>query len=212
MNEYENVTIKGTKKGYYGSKLVLTLIFLLVIAVCVQSFYIIKLNVELNYMANPIPFTGIIEQPGHHAVNASNFQKIKNEQLQEATTSAEQKEFTEAVNNVKAMENNNPVTQVQPNFITSYSGSSFQSNQKEYIFTVSMPNLNKENTKVTAEDGILTVTGKNEQGSKTANSSALSSQQFSESIVIPSDVDQSKISATVTGNSLVVTLPKTESK
>ncbi len=212
MNEYENVTIKGTKKGYYGSKLVLTLIFLLVIAVCVQSFYIIKLNVELNYMANPIPFTGIIEQPGHHAVNAANFQKMKNEQLQQAATSAEQKEFTEAISNVKAMENNNAANQVQPNFITSDSGSSFQSNGKEYIFTVTMPNLNKENTKVTTEDGILTVSGKNKQNSKTDNAASVSSQQFSESIAIPFDVDQSKISAVVTGNSLVVTLPKTEPK
>jgi len=212
MNEYENVTIKGTKKGYYGSKLVLTLIFLLVIAVCVQSFYIIKLNVELNYMANPIPFTGLIEQPGHHVVNAANFKKMKNEKLQQPATPAEQKEFATAINNVKAMKNAPVSSQNQLKSITDYTGSSFQSNAKEYTFTVTMPNLTKENTKVSTKDGILTVSGASNQTSKTDGSSSLYSQQFSESMAIPFDVDQSKISATVNGNSLIVTLPKKEVK
>jgi len=83
---------------------------------------------------------------------------------------------------------------------------------KVFSPTVKEPNLTKENTKVSTKDGILTVSGASNQTSKTDGSSSLYSQQFSESMAIPFDVDQSKISATVNGNSLIVTLPKKEVK
>lgn len=87
---------------------------------------------------------------------------------------------------------------------------------KEFIIKAEIPEVSKENVKVTVENGILTLRGerkkeKEEKGKKFHRVERYYGC-FSRSFTLPDNVDQSRIDASFKGGMLNLTVPKTSAQ
>ncbi|HLS81966.1 MAG TPA: Hsp20/alpha crystallin family protein [Steroidobacter sp.] len=87
---------------------------------------------------------------------------------------------------------------------------------KEYLIKAELPEVKKEDVKITVEDGVITLSGerKHEKESKDENELRVESfyGTFSRSFVLPDDADAKGIRAESKDGVLRVHIPKTESK
>jgi HSP20 family protein len=89
-----------------------------------------------------------------------------------------------------------------------------QETDKEYVIKAEIPEVKKENVKLTVEDGALTIRGerfkeKEEKGKK-VHRMERSYGTFLRSFTLPVDADEKKIEAKFEDDMLNVVLPKTE--
>jgi len=79
-----------------------------------------------------------------------------------------------------------------------------------------LPGMDENNVTLTCEDGILTLSGENQQSteeqSKDYYMKEMSSGSFSRSVRLPKNVDESKIDAVFKNGILTITIPKIEPK
>ena len=85
---------------------------------------------------------------------------------------------------------------------------------KEYLITVELPEVNKEDVKVTMENGILTVTGERkfekEETNKKWHRVERSYGSFARSFALPDDGDPAKVDAEFKDGMLKVRVAKSE--
>jgi HSP20 family protein len=86
--------------------------------------------------------------------------------------------------------------------------------EKEYLIKAELPEVKKEDVKVTVEDDVLTITGerkyeKEEKGKK-YHRVERAYGSFERSFTLPEDADGSKVSAEFKDGILKVRLPKSE--
>ena len=85
---------------------------------------------------------------------------------------------------------------------------------KEYLVKADLPEVNKEDVKVTVEDGVLTITGERkfekEEKDKKYHRIERSYGNFLRSFTLPDAADGGKVSAEFKDGVLKVHLPKTE--
>jgi len=88
--------------------------------------------------------------------------------------------------------------------------------EKEYLIKAELPEVKKEDVKITVEDGVITLSGerKHEKQSKEENELRVESfyGTFSRSFALPEDADTKGIRAESKDGVLRVHIPKTESK
>jgi HSP20 family protein len=83
-----------------------------------------------------------------------------------------------------------------------------------YIIKAEIPGVNKEDVKVTAENGVLTISGERKE-EKAENNKKIHRVErlygtFFRTFVLPDNVDESKINAEFKDGVLTLTVPKTE--
>ncbi len=82
------------------------------------------------------------------------------------------------------------------------------------VVTAELPGMTKEKVSITFSDGVLTISGKQEQPESVKNMNAVRKEridgEFEKSLNIPVKVDQDKISASFSNGILTITLPKAE--
>jgi HSP20 family protein len=85
-----------------------------------------------------------------------------------------------------------------------------------YIAQFVVPGISKKDIKIELKNHILNVSGKGEEASQAKDKSSSSSysytNEFSQSIRVPNDVDAAKISSDYKDGILTITMPKNESK
>lgn len=86
----------------------------------------------------------------------------------------------------------------------------------EYMIKVELPEVEKNDIKVSVDGGVLTLSGERrfekEESGKTYHLSERSYGTFARSLTVPEDADPDRISAEFKEGMLKVTLPKAESK
>lgn len=86
--------------------------------------------------------------------------------------------------------------------------------EKEYLVKAEVPGLNKEEVKVTVEDGVLTICGERraekEEKTKKYHRIERSYGRFERSFALPENVDPAKVAAEHKDGLLQVRLPKME--
>ncbi|GAB4243998.1 MAG: Hsp20/alpha crystallin family protein [Candidatus Methylacidiphilales bacterium] len=89
-----------------------------------------------------------------------------------------------------------------------------QENDREYLIKAELPEVEKDNVKVTVENGVLTISGerKLEQEERDAKHHRIERfyGSFARSFVVPDNADGSRISADFKNGVLRVHLPKSE--
>jgi len=85
---------------------------------------------------------------------------------------------------------------------------------KEYLIKVELPEVRKDNVKVTVENGVLTITGERkfekEENGKRYHRIERSYGSFARSFTVPDDADASKVAAEFKDGVLSVHLTKSE--
>ena len=85
---------------------------------------------------------------------------------------------------------------------------------KEYLIKVELPEVKKENVKVTVESGVLTISGERnfekEESDKKYHRVERSYGRFTRSFAVPDDADAAKVSAEFKDGLLTVRLTKSE--
>jgi len=85
---------------------------------------------------------------------------------------------------------------------------------QEYLITVELPEVNKQDVKVTLENGVLTVTGvrrfENEENNRKWHRVERSYGSFARSFALPDDGDPAKVNAEFKDGMLKVTVAKSE--
>jgi HSP20 family protein len=88
--------------------------------------------------------------------------------------------------------------------------------EKEYLIKAELPEVKKEDVKITVENGVITLSGerKHEKESKDENELRVESfyGTFSRSFALPDDADPKNIRAESKDGVLRIHIPKTESK
>lgn len=88
--------------------------------------------------------------------------------------------------------------------------------EKEYLIKAELPEVKKEDVKITVEDGVITLSGerKHEKEEKSENELRVESfyGTFSRSFLLPEDADANNIRAESKDGVLRIHIPKTESK
>lgn len=83
-----------------------------------------------------------------------------------------------------------------------------------YIIKAEIPGVNKEDVKVTAENGVLTISGERKEEQEDKNKKIHRVERlygtFIRTFVLPDNVDESKINAEFKDGVLTLTVPKTE--
>jgi HSP20 family protein len=83
-----------------------------------------------------------------------------------------------------------------------------------YIIKAEIPGVNKDDVKVTAENGVLTISGERKQEKEEKNKKVHRVERlygtFFRTFVLPDNVDESKINAEFKDGVLTLTIPKTE--
>lgn len=86
--------------------------------------------------------------------------------------------------------------------------------ENESVVVAELPGVNKEDLKITVEDGILTIRGVRKPYEIPQDAKVILNemrvQEFCRSIELPHEVDVDKISAELRNGLLRITLPKTE--
>jgi len=86
--------------------------------------------------------------------------------------------------------------------------------EKEYLIKAELPEMKKENVKVSVESGVLTITGERkfekEEKKKKYHRVERGYGKFKRSFTLPDDADASKIKAEFKNGLLTVHLPKSE--
>jgi len=90
--------------------------------------------------------------------------------------------------------------------------------KSNFHVTAEIPGINKENVKVSVEDGLLTISGEKsevkhdekEEGGRRVRRSERKYGEFSRSFRLPSECDQSKVKAAFTNGVLQLDIPKAE--
>ena len=86
--------------------------------------------------------------------------------------------------------------------------------KKHYVIKATLPEVNKEDVNVSVENGLLTISGERrfEKEEETETQHRIESMygKFSRSFTLPSDADESKISAKSKNGVLKVRIPKVE--
>ena len=87
---------------------------------------------------------------------------------------------------------------------------------KEYTITADLPNVDKDNVKVTENDGLLTISGERrrdqEEHKKTWHRVERSYGKYVRSFQLPEEVDHNKIDAIFKDGVLKISLPKSGEK
>ena len=85
-------------------------------------------------------------------------------------------------------------------------------NEKEYMFKVEVPGMDKKDVELTFKDGVLTIKGEKKQESKEENECSycneISYGKFERSFRLANPVDDSKIGASYKNGVLDVNIPK----
>lgn len=97
---------------------------------------------------------------------------------------------------------------LQSNFMP-MNNTSFVDQGSQYVFTLTLPNLKRENIQLIVEDQILILTIKQEYQDVQDNSQSYQSSAFSQTFNL-SDVESSQIYAKLDQDTLTITLPKKE--
>jgi HSP20 family protein len=88
-------------------------------------------------------------------------------------------------------------------------------NDKEFLIKAQLPEVKKEDIKVSVEDGVITISGERKQEKETKNESEIRTESFygtfSRSFSLPDNVDTKAIRAETKDGVLRVHVPKTES-
>lgn len=92
---------------------------------------------------------------------------------------------------------------------TTMNNTSFIDQGSEYVFTLTLPNLKRENIQLIVEDQILILTIKQEYQDIQGSSQTYQSSAFSQTFNL-GDVESSKIYAKLEQDTLTITLPKKE--
>lgn len=83
-----------------------------------------------------------------------------------------------------------------------------------YLIKAEIPGVNKEDVKITVDDGILTISGERREEKEEKNKKFHRVERiygkFSRSFTLPDNVDESKIDAEFKDGVLTLTIPKTE--
>jgi HSP20 family protein len=86
--------------------------------------------------------------------------------------------------------------------------------EKEYLVKAELPEVKKEDVKVTLEEGVLTIQGERrlekEEKGKTIHRIERSYGKFLRTFTVPRDVDEKKIAAEFREGVLIVHVPKAE--
>ena len=89
-----------------------------------------------------------------------------------------------------------------------------EESDKEYVVKAELPEVKKEDVKVTLEEGVLTIQGERrlakEEKGRTVHRVERSYGKFLRTFTVPRDVDEKKIAAEFKEGVLVVHVPKTE--
>jgi HSP20 family protein len=88
-------------------------------------------------------------------------------------------------------------------------------NDKEFLIKAQLPEVKKEDIKVSVEDGVITISGERKQEKETKNESEIRTESFygtfSRSFSLPDNVDTNAIRAETKDGVLRIRVPKTES-
>lgn len=91
-----------------------------------------------------------------------------------------------------------------------------EENEKEYIIEVAAPGLEKEDIKVTVNEGVLTISSEKKSEKEEKNGNYIRQEfgytSFSRSFTLPEETEAEKIQAKHRNGVLMVTVPKAEVK
>lgn len=91
---------------------------------------------------------------------------------------------------------------------SNFPATNFREDKTNYYLEVAVPGFQKDNFSVTAENGLLKISGQKEKNDQSYNRKEFSYESFERSFSLPETVNQEYLSATYKDGVLHITLPK----
>ena len=90
----------------------------------------------------------------------------------------------------------------------------FSENENGYTLTAEIPGVNKENVRISTEDGMMTIQGEKSMSSETNEENyhrmERSYGSFSRTMALPKDADENNMQAEMKDGVLTLTMPRME--
>lgn len=196
------------KKNNNISRLFAVLIIIIVIALFTQGIYIHKIMKQIEYLSEKQTQTELLERKKPPVILN---QKTKiNPAIKKFSSGKDDylsKKLAKLLNSMNFSEDN-PFSNSLVGINTT--SSKITKFHDKYIITFLTPGINKKNISINALNNVLTIiiSKNNTSSTDTATTQQQSYSEFTESMLIPSDVDSSKIVSKHENGILTITLPR----
>ena len=228
-NEFNNEMRKNDDKSTSGSRVLLLLVFLLVLAVCLQSYYLYNLSNQIREIkGNPV--VGIVEKvitsPLHmkHAP-AKSEQEEPPQKKSFVPVAVQKQEKTEQEDAAQVIQSPIPEENLNADETTTPESSDrivdnnpsqdgiFTQEPNKYVLKFAMPGLDEKSIVVKMKGNSISVSGMLKQQTRSGTSSNIIIQnvynQFSQTFNVPGDVIKSQIKSSFSKDgTLTIILPR----